>query len=128
MALIRWLGQVFAADLVRDNGDGTWEAVSRAHTARTDPGTTITVSQSEILDPIPTLMTATSPPSASSAAASLSDLQAQMAKERETLPSPADLIAQHRANLAEQGKLGGQSGARPTQRPQGRPTQQEYRK
>lgn len=110
MARVRLFGQEFNADLVKDNGDGTWQAISREHTGRSAPGTTITVSQSEIVE----AAAAELPPSP---AASQSALDAAMAKERETLPSPADLIAQHRGQLAEQGKLGeqqGQSVANPT--------------
>jgi hypothetical protein len=70
-----------------------------------------TATQNEIVD----MAAAEIPPADGQA-----ELNAAMAKERETLPSPADLIAQHRANLKEQG-VSVSSG--PTQRPSGRQPQ-----
>jgi hypothetical protein len=94
MALIRAFGQTFLADLVKDLGNGKWQAIARADTGRTAPGTTLIVSQSEIVD-----AHMDAPPSSSDGP---SDLEAAMAKERETLPSPESLIAQHRENLKQE--------------------------
>ena len=100
-------GQEFIADLIEDLGNGSWKAIARAHTGRTGPGTVITVKQSEILEAAAAEMPTTPPispsepasPSSSENSAGLKDLEAAMETERETLPSPADLIAQHRASL-----------------------------
>jgi hypothetical protein len=116
-------GTEFAADLIEDLGNGLWKAVARTHTGRTVPGTQITVKQSEILE-----ASAAEMPSENSAPASapgslansdgLTDLNAAMETERKTLPSPADLIAQHRENLKEQQAVSVPPG--PTQPPAGR--------
>jgi len=117
MARIRAFGAEFAADLIKNLGDGLWVAKARAHTARTVPGTTIIVKQSEILEAAAAEMPGTSDSPSAPASPSLSagssiglaevkrflesqaDLEAAMEEERKTLPSPADLLAQHRANL-----------------------------
>lgn len=111
MARIKAFGAEFTADLIENLGNGLWKAVARSHTGRTAPGTTITVKQSEILeasadempaDPtgqIPASPSAPASPSSSATSTGLAELETAMAKERETLPSPADLIAQHRENL-----------------------------
>lgn len=139
MAIVRMFGQQFAVDLVQKlgldaKGKQLWKAVSRAHTGRTVPGTTITVSQSEIVEMAAAEMppdngsevSVSSPPSLQHTAASQAALEAGMAAERESLPTPADLIAQHRA------KTGVSVGAHPTTRPSGRsastpPESQELR-
>lgn len=136
MAIVRAFGQQFAVDLVQklgldSKGRQLWKAVSRAHTGRTAPGTTITVSQSEILEASAAEMppdngseaSPSAPPSLQETAASQATLEAGMAAERENLPTAADLIAQHRAN-----KTAGVSvPPDPTRRPAGRAKSQELR-
>ncbi len=63
-------------------------------------------------------------PLSSDKSAGLSDLEAAMETERKTLPSPADLIVQHRQNLRQQQAVSVPPG--PTQRPAGR--QQDHQK
>lgn len=104
MARIRWHGTEFTATPIKDNGDGTWRMRAEAHTARTVPGTEITVKQGEIVEmaaaEVPTNVT-----SKSYAAAKVGDfdaflaadaLEAAMAAERETLPSVRDVLAKAR--------------------------------
>lgn len=136
MATVRMFGQTFAVDLIQKlgldlKGRQLWQAVSRAHTARTVPGTTITVSQSEILEAAAAELppdngsaaSPSAPPSASEVAASQAQLEAGMATERENLPTAAQLLQQHRSNKA----TGVSVSPGPTQRPAGRPKSQELR-
>jgi hypothetical protein len=112
MATVKMFGQQFAVDLVQklgldSKGQQLWKAVSRAHTGRTVPGTTITVNQSEILQADQdelngSVASRCAPPSSSEVTASQAALEVAMAEERKTLPTPAELIAQHRANLPAQ--------------------------
>jgi len=126
MARVRAFGTEFAADLIENLGNGTWRARARTDTGRTAPGTVITVKQSEILEAAAAEMPIGGAPppeltTTPSTSISLNDLETAMAKERETLPSPADLIAQHRENLQQAVSV----PAGPTQRPPRRPTQEE---
>lgn len=91
MARVRMFGATFNADPIKDNGDGTWQMRSRAHTGRTAPGTVITVKQSEIEE-----MAAAEAPAGTNAPG-LAALEFGMAAERKTIPTPQELIAQHRA-------------------------------
>jgi hypothetical protein len=117
MARVRMFGTEFLADLIEDLGNGTWKAVARAHTGRTAPGTQITVKQSEIVE----ASAAEMPPSSSEQSDGRNELEAAMETERKTLPSPVDLIAQHRENLKEQQAVSVPPG--PTPRPTGRQLQ-----
>lgn len=104
MATVKMFGTSFQADLLEHAGtaaDGTvlYNAVARSHTGRTAPGTPITVRADEIIKATPaeipqpgqpTISPAVSSPTSADTAA----LEAAMAKERETLPSPASLIAE----------------------------------
>lgn len=101
MARIRWHGTEFTATPIQDNGDGTWRMRAEAHTARTVPGTEITVKQGEIVE-----MAAAEigPPEVIQAAGrmlrqndeSFARMEAAMAAERETLPSVRDVLAKAR--------------------------------
>jgi hypothetical protein len=145
MARVRLFGQEFTADLVKQvaptaTGEAQWQAIARAHTGRTVPGTSIIVKQSEIIEAAaaempdqtgkPQLSASSSAPAAASATPSnegLNELEAGMAKERKTLPSPGAIIAEMQAKAkerrAEQEAVSVPSG--PTQRPSGRPHQQQ---
>lgn len=93
MARVRMFGTEFAADVVRDNGDGTYLLRSRAHTARTAVGTQFTAKAGEV--------------SLESGELPNDDgrqtLDAAMAAERKTLATPAEIITKHRETLAESG-------------------------
>lgn len=137
MAIVKMFGHEFAVDLVEklgldSKGRQLWRAMSRAHTARTVPGTMITVNQSEIIEAAaaempPDNTTTTDSTSAASSSSpplpaditGLASLEAAMAEERKTLPSPAELIAQHRQNT------GVSVEPHPTASPEGRPTSRE---
>lgn len=105
---VRAFGSQFLAAPIKKLASGDWLMTSLAHTARSAPGTTILVKEGEILNP--QNLTAPVAPNVIGDAG-LAAVEKAMAQERENLPTPAELIAQHRANLAE-GKT-----------PPGRPTQ-----
>ena len=114
MAIVKMFGRQFAVDLTKSLGLDTtgqqiWQAVSRAHTARTVPGTTIIVRQSEIVEAAAAEMptdtdsgSAVLPSSLSSDTTGLAELETAMMEERKSLPTPAELIAQHRATIQPQ--------------------------
>ena len=120
MAVVRLFGATFNADVIKDNGDGTWTMRSRAHTGRTSPGTLFTAKHSEIIE-----MAAAEQPAVPNSPVGtpistvaiqakidtgLAALEAGMAAERKTLPTPAELIAAIRAKNTS-----------PTATPPGRP-------
>jgi hypothetical protein len=86
MALVRAMGSTFNAKPIRqlDDGSGDWVMEALEHGTRFVPGTQVRVSQREIVQ-----MDAPAP----TASATPADIQAAMDKERETLPSVAQLIA-----------------------------------
>lgn len=96
---VRMFGTTFPAAPVKQLPSGDWQMMALAHTGRTAPGTTIFVKESEVLDP--QNLTAASPSPETIGAAGLAAVEKAMAEERKTLPTPAELIAQHQANLAE---------------------------
>jgi hypothetical protein len=92
MARVRWNGQEFLADPVRQNPDGSWVMTARAHTARTVPGTEITVQKAEIIEMAAAEQpgadhpsTTIRPPIDRSSTAGLAAVEAAMAAERATL-------------------------------------------
>lgn len=87
MARVRWFGTEFTATPVEQLPNGDWRMMAREHTGRTAPGTIVVVKQTEI---VPGTMSADD--AAPDPAAGLAALDAAMAKEREALPSPAELI------------------------------------
>lgn len=100
MAKITWRGETFLAKPIRQNPDGSWVMEALQHSGRTVPGTRITVLASEIVKG--TMDEAPAESNSGQAA-----LDAGMAQERKTLPTPAELIAQ------AQGKSQGDTGAVP---------------
>lgn len=94
MARVKFGGIELNAEPIRQIDTDTWEMRAMQHTGRTAPGTIITVSVSK--NEILSMAAAEMPPSA--VVQSATDLEVGMAKERETLPSPAALIAQARAD------------------------------
>lgn len=109
MARIKVGGFVINADPVKQTPGGDYLMRSRDHSGRTSPGTMVLVKASEIIE-----MAAAEAPADESAplnsAGSLSELETAMAAEREKLPTPASLIAQHREDTG-------------VKTPPGRPTQ-----
>lgn len=86
MARVRWDGKVFNAEPVRQMANGNWIMRAQAHGARYSVGTEIEVTPGEIVE----MSTDTQ---VVSAQAGIADLEAAMAAERETLPSPQSVIA-----------------------------------
>lgn len=86
MARIRWQGQEFRAEPVRQLPNGNWIMRAQSHGARFGIGTEIEVTPGEVLE----MAAAESP---ADPTAGLSQLEAAMATERETLPSPQQIIA-----------------------------------
>jgi hypothetical protein len=110
MATVKMFGSTFQADLLEHAGtaaDGAalYNAIARTHTGRTAPGTPITVRSDEIVKAAPAeipqpgqvISPAVSSVTSADTGASQAQLEGAMAKERETLPSPASLIAEHNA-------------------------------
>jgi len=91
MARVRLWGAEFSAEPIADNGDGTFTMRAMEHTARASAGTTIRVKKGEIVS----MAAAETPPSPNESAAALDKA---MAAERETLPKPAELLAQFNAD------------------------------
>jgi hypothetical protein len=90
MALISWHGKIYVGEPVRLLEDGkTWEFKMRQHGPRWAAGMVIHVKQDEIVE-----MAAAETPMVRDAGQAA--LEADMAKERETLPSVQDLIASAR--------------------------------
>lgn len=79
MARVRWHGTEFRADPIRQLPNGNWLMEAREHGPRFSIGTEIEVRQGEIVE-----MAAAEMPA--SPDAGLKELEAGMAKERETLP------------------------------------------
>ncbi len=103
MALVRFHGDVVHADPIRQTSAGDWEMRSRQHTGRLSVGTTFMARQDEILE----MAAAEMPGSVAQLEAGiqqaaldntvgLKELDAAMAEERKTLPTPAELIAKYR--------------------------------
>lgn len=109
MARVTWRGETFTAKPIRQNPDGSWVMQAMAHTARTAPGTIITVLPKEIVAGTLEDTTQGAPDSGQAA------LDAGMAEERKTLASPAELIAQFQGNT-KQGDAGAVAPG-PTQAP-----------
>lgn len=84
MARIRWHGQEFIADPVRQLENGNWIMTAREHGARFTVGTEIEVKPGEIVE-----MAAAEAPAADESQAKL---EAAMAEERKTLPSVQELL------------------------------------
>lgn len=121
MARVTWRGETFAARPIAQNADGSWLMEATQHTGRTAPGTHITVQPSEIVaGTMPAAgQSDTTQPLADNGQAAL---DAAMAEERKTLPTPAQLIAQFQA---ERGMKQGDPGAvplGPMEAPQPAPT------
>src|SRR6266496_3008499 len=96
MARVRLGGEALNADPIRQNADGTWTMIARDHTARTSPGTEFTVTAREVIE-----MAAAEQPSSGHA-----ELNAAMAKERETLPPVAELLKagpEHKPDAPDKG-------------------------
>jgi len=87
MARIRWYGQEFTAEPIKQLPNGNWLMRSKEHGARFVPGTEIEVRQSEIIE-----MAAAEKPT--DPKASLGMLEAAMAEERKTLTPVTELLAQ----------------------------------
>lgn len=121
MARVRFAGTEIAVDVIEKTPDGDYFVRARQHGPRTSIGTLIRVKRSEFTELKPTEDPGTPQFAAVeiengivdkvAEVASQAALDKAMAEERKTLPSPADLIAQHRANIAEGKTLPG----RPTQ-------------
>lgn len=112
MARVTWNGETFTAKPISQNADGTWLMEAEQHTARTVPGTHITVQAKEI---VAGSMDTTAQPANDGQA----QLEAAMAEERKTLPDPAALIKQAQAanaSITSQGDAGAVSGG-PSQAP-----------
>jgi hypothetical protein len=93
MARVRMFGTEFAADIVKDNGDGTYLMKARAHTARTAVGTQFTAAKGEVS------LEASELPNDTGQQA----LESGMAAERATLETPESIISKHRQSLSESG-------------------------
>lgn len=91
MARIQWHGHTFTAKPIKELPDGGWLMEAQEHGARFTIGTKIKVQKREIIE----LASAEMPPSPD---AGLAQLEAAMAEERKTLPTPAEIIANWRAN------------------------------
>jgi hypothetical protein len=88
---VRAFGTEFSAAPIKQLPSGDWLMTALAHTPRTRPGTTITVKQSEVLDP--QNLTALSPaPATIDPSKGLDAMEKAMAAELETLPSAASLL------------------------------------
>jgi hypothetical protein len=85
MATVNLFGRKFHADPISENPDGSWLMTALEHTARCSPGDTIRVEKREIVSMEPSEMP---DPAASQAA-----LEADLAKERATLPPPETYMA-----------------------------------
>lgn len=91
MARVRMFGSEFTAEVLKDNGDGTFLMKAKQHTSRTTVGTEFSAKREEIIE-----MAAAEMPANDGSAA----LDTAMAEERKTLTPPAEVIAAHRAGLA----------------------------
>lgn len=89
MARIRWDGKVFNAEPVRQLANGNWIMRAQAHGARYSVGTEIEVAPGEIVEMAEPMRETTDVAHPTG----LADLEAAMATERETLPSPQSVIA-----------------------------------
>jgi hypothetical protein len=108
MARVRIFGSIFPAKVLKDNGDGTYQMEAKQASARTAVGTVFTATAAEVVEmaaaEIPPSGAVAQPDSAVAAAsptpAASSDgtgaLEAAMAEERKTLPTPADILAAFR--------------------------------
>jgi hypothetical protein len=108
MARVRIFGSIFPAKVLKDNGDGTYQMEAKQASARTAVGTVFTATAAEVVEmaaaEIPPSGAVAQPGSAVAAAtpapAPSNDgagaLEAAMAEERKTLPTPADLLAAFR--------------------------------
>lgn len=103
MARVKFGGKEITADPVEQTKAGDYLMRARLHTARTSAGTLILVKQSEIIEmaAAETPGNAPMPADLEDKAGSLGALEAAMAAELKTLPSPSELIAKHQQNIAE---------------------------
>lgn len=83
MAKVQWGGHTFNAEPIEDLGNGKWSMRALQSGPRTAKGTIITVAQNEIVE----MASAETPPPY--------DLELAMAKERETLPTFAEIHARN---------------------------------
>jgi hypothetical protein len=86
MAIINWHGKEYVGEPVRQAENGQWIFRMQQHGPRWAAGAEIQVKQSEIVE-----MAAAETPMVRDAGAAA--LEADMARERETLPTVQDLIA-----------------------------------
>lgn len=86
MALIRWQGFEFHAEPIKQLPNGNYVMRAMQHGPRFVPGTEVEVTQHEIIE----MASAETPPTH---AEGLAALEAAMAEERKTVPTPAELIA-----------------------------------
>ena len=91
MAQVKIFGALVNADPVEELANGDWKMRSRAHTPRLAPGTIFIAKKAEIVE----MAAAEMAPDTNSPG--LAALEAGMAEERKTLPTPQELIAQVRA-------------------------------
>lgn len=91
MARIRWHGQDYTAEPVRQINDTTWRFKMRDHGPRWHAGAEIDVPQNDIIE-----MAAAETPMIRDAGQAA--LDAAMAAERETLPTVQELLADARAD------------------------------
>lgn len=91
MARIRAFGVEFRANILEDLGDGTFIAECLEATPRSAPGTKIRVNKKEILEM--GVIEALADPHAG-----VSEIEKQMAAERQGLPTAAELLSNFREN------------------------------
>lgn len=114
MARVRMFGTEFTAEVLKDNGDGTFLMKAKQHTARTAVGTQFTATRKEITEMAAAEMPGTDrikslpgidtmwvdAPDGGTVAVSgdsgQSALDAAMADERKTIATPAEIIAAYR--------------------------------
>jgi hypothetical protein len=87
MAIVRFDGQRVRCTIVKQDKDGNWLCVSRQHAPRLSIGTQFSVTEGDIIEKNPAIEQPGELVDASPA-----KLEADMAAEREKLPSPQQVI------------------------------------
>lgn len=87
MARIRWDGKIYNAEPVRQLDGGDWIMRVLEHGPRFSPGTEVRVLASDVVE------MSTAPVARPALIAGLAQLEADMAAERQTLPSVQQVIA-----------------------------------
>ena len=108
MARVRLGSILLTADPVEQKPNGNWLMRARQHTARTSPGTLIEIASKDVIEMAAAEMPGSAPQPEDLSIGPVPEekidwasLEKAMADERATLPTAAELIAQHRQNVAE---------------------------